>query len=284
MTSANYSITQDSVNYGGSEDGQSQNYQLTDTGGELDSGPGDSDYYSIEAGFRQNIPDTPYLTFKIAAASSSTQVAYTALSIVGSSSFVTVVDETKFQIGDAIAVVENLGASQKVTIGRVKKIVGSDLKVDFWTGDQATMSLTPVGGDDFVYLLSGSDIDLGGLSFLAVKTGISYVEITVSSPTGYTISVAANHNFEPYPGAGLMPVSDGAVILGAGEYGAESIGPYALGVNDWAISTASTPFAQFSGSWADKQRTGTVYKAASAVNSAGGVYTQGVYYYATANF
>ncbi|MEA2097669.1 MAG: hypothetical protein U9P70_01140 [Patescibacteria group bacterium] len=53
MQSANYKIEKDSINFGGTDDGQSASYKLKDTMGEIGTGGSDSSAYQVNAGYRQ---------------------------------------------------------------------------------------------------------------------------------------------------------------------------------------------------------------------------------------
>jgi len=49
MQSTNYKIEKDSINFGGTDDGQSTNYNLDDTMGEVETGLSDSANYQMKA-------------------------------------------------------------------------------------------------------------------------------------------------------------------------------------------------------------------------------------------
>ena len=53
MQSANYKIEKDSINFGGTDDGQSATYKLKDTMGEVGTGGSSSTTYLVSAGYRQ---------------------------------------------------------------------------------------------------------------------------------------------------------------------------------------------------------------------------------------
>ncbi|MDF1498502.1 MAG: hypothetical protein P1P85_04090 [Patescibacteria group bacterium] len=64
MQSTNYKIEKDSINFGGTDDGQSTNYNLDDTMGEVGTGLSDSANYQMKAGYRQ-MEENAVLTFAI---------------------------------------------------------------------------------------------------------------------------------------------------------------------------------------------------------------------------
>ena len=70
MQSANYKIEKDSINFGGTDGGQSANYNLDDTMGEIGTGLSDSANYIMKAGYRQTTEDAvdPTFTFTISSA------------------------------------------------------------------------------------------------------------------------------------------------------------------------------------------------------------------------
>ncbi|TAK57528.1 hypothetical protein EPO17_01715 [Patescibacteria group bacterium] len=53
LSSTNYQITSDSINFAGTEDGASSNYKIRDTGGEVATGDSTGIIYAIKAGYRQ---------------------------------------------------------------------------------------------------------------------------------------------------------------------------------------------------------------------------------------
>ena len=67
MQSTNYKIEKDSINFGGTDDGQSASYKLKDTLGEIGTGLSDSTNYIMKAGYRQMVEEAvdPTFTFAI---------------------------------------------------------------------------------------------------------------------------------------------------------------------------------------------------------------------------
>lgn len=280
MSSQNYEITQDSINFAGSDDGKSANYKLQDTAGEVGSGPMDSESYSIEGGFRQNDSESPYLSFNVAAASQASKISYTGFA----STSVTLSSAPVVVAGDYIAVTENEGVAQKVSIGKVVQVSGNLVEVDFWSGDYASMSSSPVGIDDFAYKLSGNTLDLGVLSSVQINTGLSFYDVTTSAKNGYTVSLYGNQAFQTSAGASLANVSDGAVSVGAGEYGVRTTGDdISTSTSDMPVLTTPTVIAS-SSIRSELKRSASIYKASGNNFLMAGRYTQGVVYIATLNF
>ena len=65
MQSNNYKIEKDSINFGGTDNGQSDSYKLSDTMGEIGTGESDSANYTMKAGYRQVVD--PSLSFAVSA-------------------------------------------------------------------------------------------------------------------------------------------------------------------------------------------------------------------------
>ena len=66
MQSINYKIEKDSINFGGTDDGQSASYKLEDTMGEIGTGLSNSATYLMSAGYRQMMEGVdPTFTFAI---------------------------------------------------------------------------------------------------------------------------------------------------------------------------------------------------------------------------
>lgn len=66
MSSANYKMEQDSVNFGGTENAASENYRLRDTLGEIATGTSSSESYLMASGYR--MMDETYLAMTVAGA------------------------------------------------------------------------------------------------------------------------------------------------------------------------------------------------------------------------
>ena len=71
MQSANYKIEKDSINFGGTDGGQSANYNLDDTMGEVGTGLADSENYIMKAGYRQATEEVVDPTFTFAISSTT---------------------------------------------------------------------------------------------------------------------------------------------------------------------------------------------------------------------
>lgn len=65
MDSANYNIDKDSINFSGTDDNNSANYQLRDTVGEISTGLSDSANYGLSSGYRTTDGADPTLSFSL---------------------------------------------------------------------------------------------------------------------------------------------------------------------------------------------------------------------------
>ncbi len=281
MGSANYAINWDSLNSGGRDESSSTNYQLIDTAGEQATGSSTSASYTLQAGYRFGDTDATILSFEIGTQENGTRVAYSAFNNAGKT--VTVTTAVDFSVGNFIGVIENTGAAERVAIGKITSIVGTVLTVDAWTGDQASISASPAGGDDFVYRLQGAAAQLGNLSTNGVATSLTRTNVISNVPTGYTVYVNTDGNLRS-GGSFIANVGDGAVSASSEEYGASTLGATATSTgSDFALAT-STRAIQQSASFADGDRVGLIYKAAISHTTAATNYSQQVYYTITANF
>ncbi|HUT22413.1 MAG TPA: hypothetical protein VMX18_03345 [Candidatus Bipolaricaulota bacterium] len=281
MTSSNYIIDWDSLNSGGTDNSSSTNYQAIDTLGQLSSGQSASSNWSVNAGYRQ--AEKPKLQFRVNAQNDGSRVDYSAFDLAAFS--VTVSSAIGFASGDFIAVVENEGQGQKVAIGEIVSVIGNDFTVDKWSGDQATMSASPAGGDDAVYLLDRQMLSLGQLTDATVATGVAMAEVDTNAESGYTVYITEDHDLRLGEGPYVtVDVSDGTVSIGSTEYGISTTGDQAVGSGDWPISSTAQDVA-VSTDKQDNARVAVIYKASiDSAEMAGGVYTHTTSYYCVAGF
>lgn len=280
MSSTNYKIFWDSINIGGDDAGSSTNYKLKDTLGDLATGQANSADYSLQAGYRI-FDEEPILNFSAKAQDNNSQISYTAFNNSGKT--VTVLSATGYATGDPIVVIENEGANQLIALGQITNIASDIITVDAWEGNNASMSASPLGGDDKVYKLDSNAISFGTLNSSLVKTGVSQLEISTNASNGYTITIKENQNLQTLNGRDINDVADGAVSAGSEEYGIKTVGQDAQGSGDWAI-TGSSQNVALNNSRVNKRRTGIIYKVSISSITAAGAYSHIVNYYATANF
>lgn len=283
MTSTNFEIRFDSINSGGNDTSTSTNFGLTDTIGELASGYSTSTNYSLSAGYRQSDETTvPTLSLNIGSQENSTQVAYSAFS--SSTLSVTVSSAANFATGTYIGVVENLGLSQNIAIGKVISIVGNVLGVDKWDGSPELISETPSGGNDYIFRMDAHNGAFGLLNTLIGKTFIARTEVSTNAANGYALKIQSDGFLRTNSNTHIIDVSDDSVTLGSEEYGAHTFGLTASSTGiDFAVSSTQRTI-QMSTTTASNDRIGMIYKISIAPYTPSGNYAQIVRYLLTANF
>lgn len=281
MTSTNYGIPFDSLNSGGTDWSSSTNYNLNDTMGEQATGLTTSTNYTLHAGYRQT-DEFESLSFNVGAAETSTKIAYTALNLSFPYS-VTVNSTTGYSTGSHISVIENLGLTQKLAVGKIISILGNVLTVDKWDGDTGTMSPVPAGGDDFVYRSDGIHVQFGALTPSVGSTSNIVTEVSTNATFGYTVQVYSN-GYLTSGAHNIHNVSDGSITGDSEEYGASVVGTRSVGAgSDFAVTTTQTLIQTYTGG-AITDRIGMNYKLFVNMATLPGSYTQNVTYLLTANF
>ncbi|MDQ7815375.1 MAG: hypothetical protein RDU25_06285 [Patescibacteria group bacterium] len=283
MTSTNYQINWDSINSGGDDISTSTNYSLHDTVGEQATGESTSTNYSISAGYRVGEGEEAQLSFNLGTQEDATGSAYTVFNNAGL--FVTVNSTSSFSVDDMIGVVENMGLSQIIAVGKITSISGFDVYVDQWDGSPGSLSASPAGGDDFVYRLNGNSIDFGTLSASTGKTSLTATRVTSDAQNGYTVYVSENHDLWYSTTTAILDVADGTVTVGSEEYGWEVFGSGATSTgSDYAFTTTTRAIQQSSAVATTEERVGFVYKISINNNTPAGNYSHLVYYTVTANY
>jgi len=283
MSSANYQIGWDSINSGGDDFASSSNYSLNDTLGQITSGRSNSANYKLYSGYR--LPEQgELLALEIGAQDNTSQVNWTNFNEAGLSVIVSAT--SSYAIGDYIAIIENEGDDQLVSIGKITSITGSSFFVDQWQGNASTTSAVAGGGDDFVYNLSTNHIDFGLLNVGIVKTGVSFAEVSTTADNGYRLYVKENHNLlstSTLPNPEINDVSDSDISAGSEEYGIKTVGEDIQNINDWALTNNNQDMS-IKTVKGQEARTGIIYKAAISPQTPAGSYMHTVSYYCTANF
>ena len=212
MTSTNYQIQWDTIGQGGDDMSDSASYQLRDTIGNSAVGSSDSTNYSSAAGYRQGVFDQ-ILTFEVYGQGTSQKDA-TALT-----STTITCDTSGISEGDFIALVQDEGESQVSAVGRVTTIGAGTITVD----DLQDGGVVPTidGVNDYVYLLNTTSVDLNELDPAEFSTTIIGFDVSADLQNGYVIQVYEDGNLRD-GSDDIDDVSDGAVSLGAEEYGARS--------------------------------------------------------------
>ncbi|MFH1620504.1 MAG: hypothetical protein ABIB04_00270 [Patescibacteria group bacterium] len=282
MTSTNYRVNWDSINSGGLDIATSTNYNLHDTIGEQATGYTTSSNYTLSAGYRTGDKDETYLTFRIGTQEPDSAVSYSVFDNVGIS--VTVSSASGFSVGDIIGVVEDVGLSQLIAIGKITDITGTVITVDKWDGVPGSLSLNPGGGDDFVYRINGNSVAFGTLTNSIAKTSLTGTRVTSNAVNGYTVYVNTDDDLR-YGTTNLQNVSDGAVTIGSEEYGWQTYGSSATSTgSDHAFTTLPQEIQYSTTTASIEERVGLVYKISISNSTPAGNYSQSVFYTLTANY
>ena len=283
MTSTNFSIPWDNLNQGGNDIGTSTNFSVRDTIGGTSVGTGTSTNYQLSSGYRA--PEAEYVLSYIVKTGTGVSTAYSAFTN-GVGGTVTVSSAGSFSIGDLIAVVENRGFGELVSIGKITNIVGPVITVDRFEGDGGSMSASPAGGDDFVYLLSTNSFSFGTVTVGTENTAVVGTAVQTNVPTGYSIYVQANQDLQNGVATVMTPVTDGTVTVGSEEYGAEVTGATAVGAGTDLGVTTTQRVIQSSGvgTTSITDKVGMIFKLSISGSTNAGTYTQTVYYALTANY
>lgn len=281
MNSSNFQIPWDTVADGGAETSTSTNYGLRDTLGNQGAGTSTSANYGLAAGYR--VADVgPVLSLIVRSQENSTQTSWTAFNDGGNT--VTVASAASFAVGDYIAVVENLGFSQRTAVARITGIVGLIVSVDSWSGDNALISAVAAGGNDFVYRLSSTSATFGSVTSTVENTNTALTSVLSDAPSGFSIYVQANQVLR---NASLQPintVTDGTVTAGVEEYGASVTGPNAVGAGDLGVTTTQRLIQQSGVPAMSPDRVAMIYKLSITPSTNSGTYSQNVFYTLTANY
>lgn len=283
MSSVTYQINWDAINVGGDDFASSLNYQLNDSLGGIGDGTSTGALYALRAGYRAAESTTERLSFQLGAQESATQVTYSSFSSVART--VTVSSAGYVTTGDYIGVVENAGFSQLIAIGRVTSVVSNVIIVDGWSGDQASMSSSPSGGDDFVYRLEGSALAFGTVTAGVQNVSLAAVSVDSSATNGYTIYLQGDGSLRS-GSASIASVSDGVVSVGSEEYGMSVTGTHAFSPGmDIAVTSSQRVVGQSAAVSADEgDRVGMTFKLSTTASTVAGSYSQTLYYTLTANY
>ncbi|MBU1706042.1 hypothetical protein KKG19_04960, partial [Patescibacteria group bacterium] len=198
MTGSSYKIRWDSVNTGGGEDISGSLYNLRSTMSEVGPGNSSGTTYNLRAGYRQAGMEIPFFYAELHAQDDSSQEAYSAFSNAGKT--VTVADTTGYVVDDYIVVVENEGGSEMLAAGKIASVTPTVITVDKWSGDNATMSSSPAGGDDYVYELSTNTIALDTMITSVIQTGTAMVLTLTNAQNGYACTITEDGNFRTVNG------------------------------------------------------------------------------------
>lgn len=283
MTSTNFSIQWDDVNQGGLDVGTSTNYSVRDTIGGVSVGTSTSNGYQLFAGYRA--PEASYLLSYIVRTGTVVSTAYSGF-VDGVGGTVTVTSAAGFAVGDLIAVVENTGFSELAVVAKITDISGLTITVDRFEGDGGAMNPSPVGGNDFVYLLSANSFSFGTVTVGSENTAVVGTSVQTNIPTGYSIYIQASQDLQNGSAVIMNSVSDGTVTAGSEEYGAEVTGSTAVnpGTDLGVTTTQRVIQSSGTGTGAITDKVAMIYKLAISGTTGAGTYSQSVYYALTANY
>ena len=283
MSSTNFLINWDNINSGGNELGTSTNFSVYDTLGDNASGTSTSATYTLSAGYRAS-EQADQLSLDVRSEDSATQVAYSAFDNAGGT--VTVTNATGFAAGDYIAVVEDVGFSELVAVGKVSSIAGTILSVDGFDGNGGTMSAVSAGGNDFVYRLTLNAVAFGSVSASAENVSVTVSSVFSTVTNGYSVYIQANQELQNAAADIMTSVTDGGVSLASEEYGSENVGSFAVSANTDLGVTTTQRVVQTSGTYTGgvPDRIAMLYKLAVTASTNAGTYTQTVLYTLTANY
>lgn len=283
MSSTNFYIPWDSVNTGGSDQSSSTNFSMFDTVGDNGTGTSTSGNFQLSAGYRANLGDNS-LSYQIQSKSAAVSTAFTAFN--NGADTVTVASAAGFNVGDLIAVIENNGFSQLVSVGRITQIVGTIVSVDSFDGDDVAMSPIPAGGDDFVYLLDSNSINFGTIANGTEYTSVVGTSVLSSVASGYSLYIQADQVLQNASAQTINSVSDGTVSLGSEEYGAEVTGStsFSPGVDIAVTTTQRVIQTSLTSTGPISNKVPMIYKLSISPGTNSGVYSQNVYYTLTANY
>ena len=220
----------------------------------------------------------------ILAQNNAVQTSYSAFSNAGNT--VVVSSAVGFSVGDLISVVENAGFAELVAIGKVTDITGTTITVDDWDGEPASLSAIPVGGDDAVYLMNVSSINLGTVTSTVENTVVVMTSISTDAVNGYTVYIQPNQLLQNGSASPIAVVTDGTVNLTSEEYGSENIGVTAVNTGTDLGVTSTQRSVQTSGitTGGIPDKIAMLYKLAITDATVDGTYTQTIFYTLTANY
>lgn len=276
MSSTNYKIRWDTVSTGGSDTASSGSYFLHDTAEASVAGGATSSNYQLMQGYRSV---AQILTFEVLAQSNSSGRGATALS--GTTVTASISD---ISVGDFVAVIQDLGASQIAAIGKVASLGSGTITVDIWKNG----GTVPVvdGINDYVYKLTGTSIAFGTLGRTSVATAIVAFEVSASNDNGYSTQLVEDGNLRSGDNE-INDVTDGSVTAGVEEYGARSSDTSLSGSTfDTADTALSTSFADVATeiTSAFESRNFITIKAAIDQSTVNGSYSHVVSLIASGNF
>lgn len=280
MSSTNYEIRWDTISTGGSDTSSSTSYTLRDLVGGSGDGNSNSTNYQLRAGYRSGVIDE-IVSFDLFIQNFGGG-GTTATGLSGTT--VTVSSTSGFSANDYVAIVQDIGASQVVAIGKISSVGAGSLILD----RLQTAGTTPTidGSNDKVFIMNSGSVSFGEISEADFKSRIAGFEITVDNDNGYSIQVLDDGNLRSGE-YDINDVADGSVTAHVEEYGARSSDTSVAGTTfdtqDTAITTSTQAMVtQSSFSYAD--RSFIVLKVARSGDTQPGNYAQTITFIVSGNF
>lgn len=280
MSSTNYEIRWDTISTGGSDTSSSASYTLRDSVGGSGDGNSSSTSYQLRAGYRSGVIDE-IVSFDLFIQNFGGG-GTTTTGLSGTT--VTVSSTSGFAVNDYVSVVQDVGASQVVAIGKISSIGASTLVLD----RLQTAGTTPTidGTDDKVFSMNTSSVSFGEISEADFKSRIVGFEVTIDNDNGYSVQVLDDGNLRSGEND-INDVSDGSVTAHIEEYGARSSDTSVSGTTfdtqDTAITT-STQAIVTQGSFSFADRSFLVLKVARSGDTQPGSYLQTITFIVSGNF
>jgi len=279
MTSTNYEIRWDTISTEGSDTSSSATYSLRDS---LLIGPGgsaSSSSYQISSGYRAGIFDQ-IISFDLYIQNSSNERAITSIS----GTTVSMSSTAGLAANDYVAVVQDLGASQVVGIGKISSVGVGSIVLDSLTVGASSPAVD--GTNDYLYQLNGSSLTLETVSSTTVGTGIIGFELTIDNDNGYSIQILENTDLQS-GAASLDDVADGTVTAAAEEYGARSsdttVATSTFDTADTAITSSAQNIVTKS-TFGFDDRSFLIMKVGASTNTSALTYTNTTTFIASGNY
>jgi len=133
------------------------------------------------------------------------------------------------------------------------------------------------------FSVSPNSVALGTLTTSAIATGTTTLTTTENATSGYTVTVVSDGQLRRAAGGAVPDVTDGAVTIGAGEYGIGLTGTDRAFIDDRSVTTTPRTVASNAGSVTGSAVTVT-YKAAISTTVPAGSYSQIDTYICTGTF
>ncbi|NQV89023.1 MAG: hypothetical protein HQ488_01750 [Parcubacteria group bacterium] len=278
MTSTNYEIRWDTFSTGGSDTSSSSTYLLRDSVDGSGAARSSSSSYTLSHGYREGVNDQ-VITFDVQVQDRSDERSVSTLS--GTTITTSV---SGISVSDYVVLVQDKGAAQIAAVGKVISIGASSIVVDSLTNGGIAPTID--GSNDYLYQMDASAIALGTLSSSTFSTGIISMEVSATNDNGYVVQMFEDGDMRAGSNT-ITDVSDGAVTLGATEYGARSsdvsLASTTFDTVDSAITTTYQDVVTESSASFTSRNFITV-KASIAAGAASGSYAQTLSFIASGNF